>query len=273
MNVDRFRRLILDWHKDNRRDMPWRNTTDPYRILVSEVMLQQTQVARVVPKYQHFLGEFPDAYALSKASDADVLAAWQGLGYWRRALNLKKTAAEVVQKYGGEFPRDTMSLQEFPGIGPYTAGAVACFAFGSAQAFLDTNIRRVYLHFFFPGDEAVSDDEIVAIAQEAVWKQDPREWHYAVFDYGALVLKDKSLNRRSSRYHKQSAFNGSFRSYRTKAVRYILRRPDKLVARNDLEELLRRQIHVDGQSWSPSQIMTALVKDGLIKESGDSYAI
>src|SRR5947209_3644935 len=143
LSVDSFRRQILDWYDMHRRDLPWRGDPDPYHVLVSDVMLQQTQVDRVIPKYLAFLARFPTLQTLASASTADVLRAWQGLGYNRRALNLKRTAEAVVREHSGKLPRTVEELEKLPGIGRYTARAVACFAFGVQVAVVDTNVRRV----------------------------------------------------------------------------------------------------------------------------------
>jgi len=148
MAIPKFRRKILKWYRQHKRELPWRKTSDPYKILVSEVMLQQTQISRVLPKYKQFLSEFPTLKILSQASNKKLLKIWKGLGYWRRALFLKETAKKILKEQKGKFPKDSRLLETFPGIGPYTARAVACFAFQNKDAFLDTNIRRVYLHFF-----------------------------------------------------------------------------------------------------------------------------
>ena len=174
MTIPAFQKHILKWYKHNQRDMPWRQTRDPYKILVSEIMLQQTQVSRVLPKYAEFLQAFPTVETLAKAPEKKLLKVWSGLGYWRRARFLKATAKAVVRNHDGKFPKTPEELIKLPGIGPYTAGAVACFAFNNPQAFIDTNIRRVYLHFFFADKKDVTDKEIMPIAQKAVWPKDPR---------------------------------------------------------------------------------------------------
>ncbi|MBI2625725.1 A/G-specific adenine glycosylase, partial [Candidatus Parcubacteria bacterium] len=146
-----FRKLIWSWYRRNgRHDLPWRTTRDPYRILVSEIMLQQTQAGRVIPAYRAFTSAFPTVRALARAPLARVLRVWQGLGYNRRALHLKRLAETVIREHGGRLPADPSLLRKLPGVGPATAGAVAVFAFNARAAFLETNIRRVYLHFFFP---------------------------------------------------------------------------------------------------------------------------
>ena len=269
MTIPRFQKLILSWHKENRRDMPWRNTKDPYKILVSEVMLQQTQIARVLLKYKEFLQEFPTIQTLAKASDKKLMKVWAGLGYWRRALSLKKTAQIIAKEYQGKFPKEVALLEKLPGIGPYTAGAVACFAFQNQSAFLDTNIRRVYLHFFFPKRNNVSDKDILNIAQKAIFKKNPREWHYALLDYGALVLKDKKINKQSKHYAKQSTFTNSFRSFRAKVIHFLLKQPKQTASLNKIEKLLKEA----SSPYETNKVLFALQKDGLIKKKGNSYSL
>ncbi len=271
MTIPAFQKTILDWYSKNGRVLPWRKTHDSYKILVSEIMLQQTQVSRVIPKYQLFLKEFPNVQALAKAPDSKLLTVWSGLGYWRRARFLKATAIAVTEKYDGKFPKDIETLKTLPGIGPYTAGAVACFAFNSPAAFVDTNIRRVYLHFFFADQENVRDTEILEIAQRAVWQQDPRAWHWALFDYGAMVLKDKKINRRSKHYAKQSEFTGSFRSFRTQIVKYLLAQEKHQAPRDFIIDLLEDSLRTEEKDYSPQEILNSLVKDGLIKENKNKY--
>ena len=269
MDIPQFQRLILDWGRHHRRDMPWRDTCDPYEILVSEVMLQQTQVSRVLPKYEEFLHEFSTLEALADASQADLLRVWQGLGYWNRVLRLRDAARMIVSEFDGEFPRDPAALMKLPGIGPYTAGAVACFAFGSAEPFLDTNIRRVYLFFFFPGEDDVPDSRIMEVARRAVWTEDPREWGYALFDYGAIELRDRTINRRSRHYSRQLAFEGSFRSFRTQALRHVLAQENTSLSRAELKSFLSRRLATGDHPHTPQDVLDALVDDGLLKISPD----
>lgn len=328
MTIPKFQKTIFDWYKENRRNMPWRNTRDPYKILVSEVMLQQTQISRVLPKYEEFLRAFPTLEALAKALDKKLLKVWAGLGYWRRAKYLKETAKIItrraktaaltrrggayvepeakcgvkreekpqferlpLQKSRRDFEARTFGisspeqLEKLPGIGPYTARAVACFsaqggpASGGAfrEAFLDTNIRRVYLHHFFKNKKSVSDKEILKIAQNAVdtlpKSISPREWHYALMDYGAMVLKDKKVNKRSRHYHKQSKFEGSFRSFRTKAVRFLLKQPDNQAPKRVLVKFLKRELQQNNAPYQSKEIIVALLKDRLIKKSQKFYSI
>ena len=175
----------------------------------------------------------------------------------------------VVNEFAGEFPHDPATLVALPGIGPYTAGAVACFAFGCAEPFMDTNIRRVYLFFFFPGDDDVSDSRIMEIARQAVWTEDPREWGYALFDYGATELRDRAINRRSRHYSRQSAFEGSFRSFRTRALRHVLAQEGASLSRQELEGFLVERLATGDHPYTPQEVLDALTDDGLLKISPD----
>lgn len=256
--------------------MPWRETRDPYRILVSEIMLQQTQVARVLGFYKNFIKRFPNFRALARAKSADVLRAWQGLGYNRRALALHRLAKEIVENYGGRLPRDTESLLSLPGIGKYTASAIRTFAFHEAEIMIETNIRRVFIHCFF-GDEGkrkekVTDDEIRRYLERTIDVKNPREWYYALMDYGAMLGGlsrsgeiQKNPNRRSARYAVQSAFTGSDREVRGKILKKFLA-AKKLSAPAVYGELKE----------SPSRILKilgALLKEGFLVKKGNYYEI
>lgn len=269
MTIQKFQKTILSWHAKNRRGMPWRKTWDPYRILVSEIMLQQTQVSRVMPKYREFLKAFPTLEALAKASDAKLLGIWQGLGYWRRARFLKTTAQAILKQHKGVFPKEPTVLEGLSGIGHYTARAIACFAFNNPEAFLDTNIRRVYLHFFFPKRTNVPDADVLRMAQKAVWKKNLREWHYALFDYGATALKDRGINKRSRHYAKQSKFEGSFRSFRTSIMRFLLEQPNQKATTGSIRKMLEK----NRSPYAAEKLLGALEKDGLIKKHGNSYRL
>ena len=188
--IEAVRAHLLRWFADNGRDLPWRRTRDPYRILVSEIMLQQTQVDRVVPYFEAFLERFPTIEALADAPTSEVIRLWKGLGYNRRAVNLQRTARAVVEEHGGVWPRDVAALRKLPGIGPYTAGAVACFAFEQDVPFIDTNMRRV-LHRVFVGPDmptaSATDKEILAIADEVVPPGRGWSWNQALIEFGALL--------------------------------------------------------------------------------------
>lgn len=179
---------LLAWFEQHRRDLPWRHTRDPYAIMVSEIMLQQTQVDRVIPYWRDWMERWPDVHALAAAPVADVIRAWKGLGYNRRAVNLQR-AAQAVSEAGGEFPHTVEGLLELPGIGPYTAGAIACFAYEQDVAFIDTNMRRV-LHRVFVGVDVpkptVSDKQVLEIAAKAIPLGKGWTWNQAIMEFGAI---------------------------------------------------------------------------------------
>jgi A/G-specific adenine glycosylase len=222
-SVDVFQGRVRAYYQRYHRDLPWRQTTDPYQILVSEVMLQQTQVERVKEKYKRFIGRFPDFETLAAATTADVLSAWQGLGYNRRALALRQTAVRVVEDFGGILPEDEKDLQSLPGIGPYTAAAVLAFAFNQPVLLIDTNIRRVFIHCFFRERSQVTDREILPLVRETLDRENPREWYNALMDFGwYLGTTIENPNRRSRHYQRQAPFEGSNRQVRGKILHLLV---------------------------------------------------
>jgi len=209
-------------YRERARVLPWRETRDPWAILVSELMLQQTQVARVVPKYLDWLRRWPDPAALAAASVAETLAAWSGLGYNRRALALKAAASIITLEHGGVVPEDAAALRALPGVGAYTAGAVRAFAFGQPDVFLETNIRAALLHWFFPGREGVRDRDLLPVAALVLDRDDPRTWYYALMDYGAALKRlAPNPSRRSAHHAVQTRFEGSLRQARGAIVRLL----------------------------------------------------
>jgi len=186
-----FQKKIFTWWRKNKRDLPWRHTHGPYKILISEVMLQQTQVLRVLPIYQVFLDTFPTVIDLANASTADVLRAWKGMGYNRRAVYLKKIAETVVRHYDGKFPTEEQSLRALPGIGSYTAAAIQVFAYKRDVAMVDTNIRKIITHFFF-NDIPQKELIILDTARQLVPKGKSWQWHQALMDYGASSVRPTS---------------------------------------------------------------------------------
>ncbi|MBC7188044.1 MAG: A/G-specific adenine glycosylase [Calditrichaeota bacterium] len=218
-----FQQLILSYYRRHGRDLPWRRTTDPYHILVSEVMLQQTQVERVLRIYPKFIARFPSLHALAGATVAAVVAAWQGLGYNRRALALHRAAQLLVQDHGGALPRDEALLATLPGIGPATAASICAFAFNMPTVFVETNIRTVFIHFFFPLKEKVPDTEILPLVAATLERTNPRLWYSALMDYGVMLKKTTgNLSRRSASYRPQSRFAGSDRQVRGQVLRLLL---------------------------------------------------
>lgn len=221
-----FRQIVYSHYRRHGRTLSWRETHDPYAILVSEVMLQQTQVDRVAGKYGAFLSTFPDFSSLAASSLDAVLEAWQGLGYNRRALNLKRCAEAVVADYGGTLPSSIPELEKLPGIGHYTARAVAAFAFSVPSVFIETNIRTVFIHHFFHEAEKVHDRDIAPLIEVALDHGNPREWYYALMDYGSHLKRlHGNPSRRSAHHTAQSPFRGSNRELRSLILKAILDKP------------------------------------------------
>ncbi len=249
-----FRALVMKFYHEQGRDLlPWRNLDDPYKVLVSEVMLQQTQAERVVPKYLAFLEAFPTASALAAAAPEEVLKLWQGLGYNRRALSLQKAARTTVER--GNFPTTQEGLMELPGVGPYTAGAVVAFAYNQPVVMIETNIRRVFLHHYFPEGEGVSDAELMPIIERNLDRDNPREYYYALMDYGSWLAKQvPNANRRSKHYTKQSKFEGSLRQLRGKLLRLFLEKADW-----DVQELV---VATGDTPERVHQALTSLTREG-----------
>lgn len=224
MNTDRFKKTIWDYYKKNgRHDLPWRKTKDPYKILVSEVMLQQTQVSRVIEKYKSFLKKFPTVEVLAQTPLKEVLLEWQGLGYNRRAKYLKLCAEKVTHDFDRTFPKDFKTLISLPGIGPATAGDILAFAYNIPVPVIETNIRSVFIHFFHTSSaDSVSDKDLLSLIEQTLDTKNPREWHWALFDYGAHLKQTRNPNTRSKHYVKQSPFKGSNREKRSQILKLIL---------------------------------------------------
>jgi A/G-specific adenine glycosylase len=238
--VAAFRATVWEHHHRQRRDLPWRRTYDPYEILVSEVMLQQTQVTRVLPKYEEFLAHFPDVTSLADAPLADVFTVWSGLGYNRRALSLHRAATIIVSDHREQVPASPEALRALPGIGPATAAAVCVFAFGQPLAFIETNIRSAFIHFFFPGNDPVADSEILPLLESTLDRHDPREWYYGLMDYGAWVKRAHgNPSRRSPHRTEQSPFVGSRRELRAAVLRALLSTHPLPATCGEITEMLR----------------------------------
>ncbi len=226
MTISSFQKKIYTYYREHKRTLPWRNTTNPYRILVSEVMLQQTQSSRVIPKYKAFLEAFPNARVLAESSVRDVLSLWQGLGYNRRALLLKCTAEAIITKHKGRFPKTFNELVALPGIGPYTASALMAFAYNTPTVMIETNIRAVFIHFFFPKSKKVPDAKLLPLIEKYMDRENPRGWYNALMDYGAMLKATVPNPSRKSKHHtKQSKFNGSMRQVRGAIIRLYTENP------------------------------------------------
>lgn len=256
--IDSLQTRVLSWYADNRRDLPWRHTRDPYAILVAEVMLQQTQVERVIPKYLAFLNEYPDLQALATAQLADVLRLWSGLGYNNRAVRLQRCALQVVAQHGATLPDHLDHLEALPGIGPYTARAVLVFAHNADLAAVDANVRRVLTHeFSLPTDLAATS--LQAIAEAALPRGRSRDWHNALMDYGALVLTAQRTG--ISPRTRQSPFPGSRRQQRALVVRLLLAN-----GRLHTSQIAARS-GIDGSA--ADDLLAALERDGLVRRVGE----
>ncbi len=256
------REVLAFYHEHGRHDMVWRHTTDPYRIVVSELMLQQTQVERVAIKFPQFIAAFPDFAALAAAPLHEILTVWQGMGYNRRALFLKKIAERVVQDYNGVLPRDAETLATLPGIGTATASSIAAFAFNAPVVFIETNIRRVYIHVFFSTRETVTDKEILPLVERTLYRENPRVWYWALFDLGTALKKSvTNPNRRSAHYTRQAPFEGSDRRIRGQIIRTLIATPG--ISGNELPG------HIGEDAGRVKRIVAALEEEGFVVREGE----
>jgi len=259
MSQKKFKELVWNFYNTNARDLPWRKTVNPYRIWVSEIMLQQTQVARVLPKYKEFLKKFPNIKVLAEVPLSEVLKLWQGLGYNRRAKLLHQGAKYIQKEHKGVFPKE--GLEIIPGIGAYTAGAIRAFAFNEAVPCIETNIRTVYLHHFFKDKKDVSDKELLLIIAKTLHTENPREWYWALMDYGAhLKRSGVQINNKSKHYAKQSTFKGSDREVRGAVLKALADEKSINSLFPDREEQLQIQIK-------------KLLEEGFIKKRGGRYTL
>ncbi len=264
------------YRKSGRHDLPWRQTSDPYRIAVSEVMLQQTQVARVIGKYKEFLKAFPTARSLANAPLRQVLLLWSGLGYNRRARFLQKMAQAVVagspsslklrRAEEGKFPKTFDELLQLPGVGRYTAGAIMAFAYNRPMAMIETNIRTVYLHHFFKNStERVSDAELLPLIEQTLDHKNPRQWYWALMDYGShLKSQGVHIHRKSAQYQKQAAFKGSLRQVRGAVVKI-------LTTQSVTVSQLKKETGFEQDRIE--QAVQSLFHEGLIIKKGQKLAI
>lgn len=253
------------YRKEGRHTLPWRKTKNPYRILVSEVMLQQTQAERVIPKYQSFLKRFPTVRVLAEASLGEVLRGWQGLGYNRRAKMLHECAKEITRKFRGRIPRLFEELKSLPGIGDYTAGAILAFAYNIPIPIIETNIRTVIIHHFFKDSTDVSDREIFRYIERTLDRENPREWYYALMDYGAYLKKTiGNESVRSRHYTKQSIFKNSDRQIRGAIVR-------ALTEGGKTRKVLHAELPFDAQRIDEQ--VERLLAEGLIVKEGRDYRL
>ena len=258
--INEFQTKILAWYRLNKRDFPWRKTTDPYAVLISEIMLQQTQAVRVVPYYEKFMKKFPTIEDLASAKNTEVLKIWSGLGFNNRAIRLKEIAKTIQNEYGSVFPKQIDQLLTLKGIGTYTAAAVLAFAFNKKAAVIDTNIRRVLIHELHL-TENISQKHLSEIALSVIPKGKSRIWHNALMDYGALAATAKLTNIKSK--SKQSKFKGSEREVRGKILKFLLEK--KKVTKASLVEFFSHK--------NIEEIINKMKSDGLLSEKRGFFTI
>ncbi|MCL2380936.1 MAG: A/G-specific adenine glycosylase [Treponema sp.] len=263
-----FRKIIYSAYEAYGRRFPWRDNTEAWGILVSEFMLQQTQTARVVSYWKTWMEKWPSPAHLNEASLQEVLFEWSGLGYNRRARYLKESAGIIVRDFGGKVPAAPGDLARLAGVGPYTAGAIACFAYNYPSVFIETNIRAVMLHFFFNGQKGITDREIMPVIDAALDRENPRKWYWALMDYGAALKKTMpNPNRHSAHYGKQGGFKGSFRQVRGGIVRLLASR-GPLAA-----EELRARLDVPAGEEDFYRALETLGRESMVAEKDGVYGI
>lgn len=275
--VSLFQRTIYRHFKKQGRDLPWRRRPahgpprarpgpTAYRVLVSEIMLQQTPVDRVVPKFKQWLITFPTLKTLARAPFNKVLRLWSGLGYNRRARYVHQTARLIVKNYGGRLPRTVEKLAALPGIGQGTAKAIAAFAYNQPVVFIETNIRSVYLHFFFPRQRRVPDSKLLPLVKATFDRRSPRRWYAALMDYGAWLKRTvPNPSRRSAHHSHQQPFAGSDRQLRGAVIRALLDKPQTFAGLKTLVPTTYRK--------RLGMIIQRLVKEKLIVRRSDAYRI
>jgi A/G-specific adenine glycosylase len=260
-DIRQFQGVAWQHYKTHGRDLPWRQTSiNAYQVLVSEVMLQQTQVSRVVPKYQEFLKRFPSINDLAVASLSEVLKAWSGMGYNRRAKYLWQAAQSLANK---PEPWSLDDLVAQLGIGPNTAAAVLVYAYNQPAVFIETNIRSVFIHHFFAGKQGVHDKELLPLIQASLDMSNPREWYWALMDYGShLKATHGNAAARSYHYQRQSTFAGSRRQLRGQIIRLLTSRPYK-----------PQQLLSAAEDARASDVIDMLAREGLIVKSHGTYKL
>lgn len=273
--IKAFQQKILSWYEQHKRLLPWREMSDDiflqeraYRVLVSEVMSQQTQIQRVVIKYQAWMEKFPTVDALAAASVAEVLQYWSGLGYNRRALNLKKTAEILVREHGGVFPQEEKMLLQLPGIGEYTARAVLCFAFGKQVAVVDTNVRRVILtqvQIVKRKSQHVTEKDFYDIAQQLLPEGRAYEWNQALMDYAGAVLKQEKIP-----IPKQSKFIGSHRYYRGQVLKALLQK--KTISVSEIGFVIKKGYTEKEKTWL-RRLLNELKEEGFIHVTDEAISL
>jgi A/G-specific adenine glycosylase len=266
LQITAFQRKIRSHYRKHGRDLPWRKTRNPYRILVSEIMLQQTQVERVIQKYKEFLTAFPNFLFLAQAPLQKLLSIWSGMGYNRRALALQALAKQVMIDHHGKLPSDQDTLLSLPCIGKYTAGAISAFAFNKPIVFMDTNIRRVFIHEFFQDKKNIHDEDIIPLVEQTLDHKNPCLWYNALMDFGSMLKqKQANPNRKSAHYTRQSPFENSNRQVRGMILKVLVKEspltPAQIVKKTgmDVERVKSNLVQLE--------------KEGFIKKQGRLFAL
>ncbi|MFX1410473.1 MAG: winged helix-turn-helix transcriptional regulator [Promethearchaeota archaeon] len=264
--IETFRKIIYAYYEQYGREFPFRSNISDYNVLVSEIMLQQTQTGAVSNKFLQFTLKFPGFLDLARAPLEEILKVWKGLGYNRRAIALKKISEIIIRDYKGKLPNSIEILKSFPQIGHNTASSIVAFAFNKPTVFIETNIRRVYIYFFYLDKVKVKDTEILSLVEKTIDKNNPREWYYALMDYGVMLKKSHpELNKKSIHYKKQKPFKGSSREIRGKILDILLEYPD--LTENEIIERLNTEPE------RIIKIIQQLTKEGFIKKYKTRYRI
>jgi A/G-specific adenine glycosylase len=260
MKVEEFQEIVWEYFRKYGRELPWRHAEadgsfSPYKILISEIMLQQTQVPRVIPKYEAFLKVFPDTQALARATLGQVLAVWSGLGYNRRAKFLHQAAQEIAKD---GFPQTLNMLTKLPGVGHNTAAAILAYAYNQPIPFIETNIRTVFIHHFFLNEIEISDKQIMTLVEQTLDHEHPREWYWALMDYGSYLKQLHGNTARASKHYiKQSTFHGSKRQIRGQIIKLLVSRPYTVT---ELQDFV--------QDSRVPEVINDLLRENFIKKQG-----
>lgn len=261
-----FRRTVYRYYRAHQRVMPWRDNTSPYYVFVSEVMLQQTQLERVIKKFPLFIERFSSFSDLAGGSLADIFSAWQGLGYNRRAKWLRDAARIIMETFHGSLPEDPEQIATLPGIGKNTAAAIAAYAFNHPIAYIETNIRSVFIHHFFNDSSDINDAQILPLVERACDKKNPREWYWALMDYGTHLKEiHKNPSRKSAHYRVQTPFKNSDRRIRGIIIR-VIGEKGIILKKNLYHETGEDPDRVD-------RITDSLIREGLVREERGKYRI
>jgi A/G-specific adenine glycosylase len=273
LSARQLRAIIYRHYRLYGRKLPWRRTRDPWRILVSEMMLQQTQVSRVQELYGAFVARFPTAKKCAAADAGEVQRLWQGLGYNRRARFLKEAASRIAVEHGGKVPSAMAELTRLSGIGKNTAAAIMAFAFDIPVGFIETNIRAVFLHFYGRGGKNVSDNDLMPHIEATLDRKDPRSWYYALMDYGVYLKKQYPLlSRQSAHYKAQSKFPGSRRQVRGAVMRVLASsRAAGITGRGLLSAVMREKAAL--REESAREAIAELEREKLIQKIRGRYCL